>query len=1231
MSRTQQSGRGSRARESLLAGERAARYIWLEEALRGRRVLEIGTEDTQSLSRLFAAGARQVVGTTPDPARLAVRHSRTPSTEWVVMDSGRADFPDASFDVALVVDLARELDAQPRFLEELSRVLSPEGFALLTVTGRGAGLGMLFGSAPKADIHPERFVRECARVFQPVRVLAQIPFVGVGIQPVDRAFDDLELSWEPSFAGSPSEPSHLNILAGSLAPAMTERALVELPYADLCTAAEAQEFGLEREQARLTRALENAWSAVSARDAVLAKVAERLPRLRSAIASRIGVFEAENDDSDVVAPTVLERPMPDEDSVTRLTELSEALEHSEAARESAERRANELAQESHLMERMLQARVAEQVAVEARSETGSERESADLVTVLAEESGPPHPTHWGSGPWRLSEVYEAEAEIAELKRELAEQRGVVETLRSERDDTVRRLEAQLQSARERIAEHDHGQHALLERLGALEQAAGEALGLREQAVAERDELMRTLDAERKAQTHTRKQNEQLEFELHARTRDLEGLRTALRARDEALEAFRSSHAARAADRRAVELAASHLSREVEGLRARTKALRNERDTLATASRMLADERDAALALAKRGVSLERDLHAAQANHEVVEQRAEEAESRCTRVEQQVEDLERRLMETEEARRALASECTALQKKVEKQEAAVHHERGRRAGLDQDMARFQIAAAEATQAERAADDRSRALEVHLMEAVREAREARADAERARQALADKHDEVFARNQDLLELASARARERGSSVRLQAEVVELRGREALAKAQVATLQRDLMLARSERSEGSSAKAESERVVRDAEQALARTRDEVAVLRRRGKALERDLGQARAALEQRNRREADAEREELRTMLDATRARRLTEVEAARQQRMVALSDADARTVQALRLERARDRLGALEAEGLWLRRALAEALVAADEARRGERARRRVEFESREADRSGRADTAPAELRGPAGNGPEWSGRAADLWEALEAAHRARQLAEQARRDARVRVLELEAELAVRPPQTAVVASRPKAKAGTEGPDTADAHTPPNERASPHPTDVAEVRGSSRGAEPRGFAREAPGPFGERRSASGSIGVRRRAEESVVDLEQARAEVGQRLARIREREEGLIRAQKALEEARAEVEALAHRRASSAQIEEVRRQLERREREVARLGAAQKTLEAERHRLRELVETAQEGRLQRDQRIAELETALMERSRRLDFLSKELADKTIRLRRLSGLAK
>jgi chromosome segregation ATPase len=278
----------SRGRANIGWSEFLPRYLLIEDSLRGKRTLEIGSVDVRSLFRLHDAGASRVVGTSPASSNFEPSLIRGRRIEVMVMESGRVDFDDQAFDAILVTDLSLELSSNPRFLEEVRRVLAADGFCLIGFPSNGRSVVELVeddrgGSA----LEPYRLEEAVRAIFPDARFYVQSPFIGVAIQPEALDTRDAGVSLEPSLAGSSPRPSHVIALCGSGAPLPEERTLVELPFNDFEAMTEAAQSRAAGDLRRVLVALKEAHSEIERRDQSLRAIGEKLPRIKKVLATRL--------------------------------------------------------------------------------------------------------------------------------------------------------------------------------------------------------------------------------------------------------------------------------------------------------------------------------------------------------------------------------------------------------------------------------------------------------------------------------------------------------------------------------------------------------------------------------------------------------------------------------------------------------------------------------------------------------------------------------------------------------------------------------------------------------------------------------------------------------------------------------------------------------------------------------------------------------------------------------
>lgn len=117
-------------------GPTRAGYAWEKVPAGGQAHLDFGCHDGAFLAQLARKGPRRLVGV--DVAREAVEAGRVkrPGLELVhLTDAGRLPFADASFDSISALDVIEHIADQKAALDELHRVLKPDGVLIVTVPG----------------------------------------------------------------------------------------------------------------------------------------------------------------------------------------------------------------------------------------------------------------------------------------------------------------------------------------------------------------------------------------------------------------------------------------------------------------------------------------------------------------------------------------------------------------------------------------------------------------------------------------------------------------------------------------------------------------------------------------------------------------------------------------------------------------------------------------------------------------------------------------------------------------------------------------------------------------------------------------------------------------------------------------------------------------------------------------------------------------------------------------
>ena len=121
-------------RGQLAEAEHFARYWWLGQAVRGRRVLDAGCGVAHGTNMLAEAGATQVVGVDHRAALLEAAPACHPAVVLEHADACSLDHEDSSFGVVVAFGLFEQVLRARTILSELLRVLAPEGVIAVAVS-----------------------------------------------------------------------------------------------------------------------------------------------------------------------------------------------------------------------------------------------------------------------------------------------------------------------------------------------------------------------------------------------------------------------------------------------------------------------------------------------------------------------------------------------------------------------------------------------------------------------------------------------------------------------------------------------------------------------------------------------------------------------------------------------------------------------------------------------------------------------------------------------------------------------------------------------------------------------------------------------------------------------------------------------------------------------------------------------------------------------------------------
>ncbi len=120
--------------------EHLHRYLWAAELVEGRRVLDLASGEGFGAA-VLARSARSVVGVDID--KRTVEHSRLNykmrGLSFAVADARElSTFDDGSFDAVVAFEMIEHVEDQERVLDEIQRVLAPDGFLIMSTPDREA-------------------------------------------------------------------------------------------------------------------------------------------------------------------------------------------------------------------------------------------------------------------------------------------------------------------------------------------------------------------------------------------------------------------------------------------------------------------------------------------------------------------------------------------------------------------------------------------------------------------------------------------------------------------------------------------------------------------------------------------------------------------------------------------------------------------------------------------------------------------------------------------------------------------------------------------------------------------------------------------------------------------------------------------------------------------------------------------------------------------------------------
>jgi GT2 family glycosyltransferase/SAM-dependent methyltransferase len=279
------------ATDGQLGCEDLHRYLWAARVVEGRRVLEVASGDGLGAA-ILAKTAESVHGIEIDP--VAVEQSRLDHVGANLrFELGEAEdlsrFEDRSFGAVVAFGIFERVAEPERVMAEITRVLAPDGVAIISMPARAmeTGAAQEHASLAAHELSPREFERLLRGWFAHVRLSSQRAIVGSAIVPVE------PVPWGGAAPESAAAPAGGELLAlashGALPPAPTGSFLanpepgqplvhyIQRSFAEAQTRLEARLEARARDQERLRKGL-------AARDAELESVRAELDALRPRLA-----------------------------------------------------------------------------------------------------------------------------------------------------------------------------------------------------------------------------------------------------------------------------------------------------------------------------------------------------------------------------------------------------------------------------------------------------------------------------------------------------------------------------------------------------------------------------------------------------------------------------------------------------------------------------------------------------------------------------------------------------------------------------------------------------------------------------------------------------------------------------------------------------------------------------------------------------------------------------------
>lgn len=197
--------------------------VYAEPLVAGRRVMVVGDASSGIAALLIELGARLVHVYETDAARASAAEPTRGVTVHLLPERD-FDVRDGAFDVAIVPDLSI-VPEREALLARLRRILGQDGAAL--VAARNPAAARIPATERSIDYY--ELYELVSMQFESVRMVGQVPFVGVAMVELGVDEDETDVTVDAQLAGESTPPEMFVALASQNDAELAKYAIVQLP------------------------------------------------------------------------------------------------------------------------------------------------------------------------------------------------------------------------------------------------------------------------------------------------------------------------------------------------------------------------------------------------------------------------------------------------------------------------------------------------------------------------------------------------------------------------------------------------------------------------------------------------------------------------------------------------------------------------------------------------------------------------------------------------------------------------------------------------------------------------------------------------------------------------------------------------------------------------------------------------------------------------------------------